>query len=94
MINWLKGWKGMAVGAAFIVLSIIYNSVFKTQIANSIPMQIPGYFLIGIGCALVMYAAVSSPASGSKPADTSETDSEEKAETEEDSATPVEEENE
>lgn len=60
MINWLKGWKGIAVGAAFIVLSILYNSAFKSQIAESIPMQIPGYFLIGLGCALVMYAALSS----------------------------------
>ncbi len=60
MINWLKGWRGIAVGAVFIVLSILYNSAFKSQIAESIPMQIPGYFLIGLGCALVMYAALAS----------------------------------
>ncbi len=60
MINLLKGWKGIAVGTVFIVLSVLYNSAFKTQISESIPMQIPGYFLIGIGCTLVMYAALAS----------------------------------
>lgn len=60
MINWLKGWKGIAVGAFFIVLSLVYNSAFKAQIANSILLQIPGYFLIGVGSALVMYAALAS----------------------------------
>lgn len=66
MINWLKGWKGIAVGAAFIVLSLIYNSVFKTQVAESILVQIPGYFLIGLGSVLVMYAALASPDSKNK----------------------------
>ncbi len=61
MLNWLKGWKGIAVGAAFIVLSLIYNSVFKTQIANSVLLQIPGYFLIGVGSMLVLYAALAAP---------------------------------
>lgn len=60
MINWLKGWKGIAIGAVFIALSLAYNSVFKNQIANSILLQIPGYFLIGVGSVLVLYAALSS----------------------------------
>ncbi len=60
MINWLKGWKGIATGAAFIALSLAYNSIFKEQILDSILLQIPGYFLLGIGCVLVMYAALAS----------------------------------
>lgn len=61
MLNWLKGWRGIAAGAAFIALSLIYNSVFKVQIANSVLLQIPGYFLIGVGCMLVLYAALAAP---------------------------------
>ncbi len=56
MINWLKGWKGIAVGAAFILLSLFYNSSFKEQIADSIFLQIPGYFLIGVGSVLILYS--------------------------------------
>ncbi len=60
MIKTLKGWKGIAAGAVFIVLSIAYNSAFKAQISESVLLQIPGYFLIGLGCALVLYAALAS----------------------------------
>ncbi len=85
MITWLKGWKGIAVGAAFIVLSLIYNSVFKTQVTESILLQIPGYFLIGIGCVLVMYAALASP-------DTKKEENPKEAPAEEASEAPTEEE--
>ena len=61
MINWLKGWKGIAIGAVFIALSLAYNSIFKTQIAESVLLQIPGYFLIGVGSVLVLFAALASP---------------------------------
>ena len=82
MINWLKGWKGIAVGAVFIALSLAYNSVFKTQITNSILLQIPGYFLIGVGSVLVLYSALSSsdPQKEETKNETDEAPAEEEAE--------------
>ncbi len=90
MLNWLKGWKGIAVGAVFIVLSLIYNSIFKTQIAESVLLQIPGYFLIGIGSTLVMYAAL---ASSDPKKEESESLSEESCDTEQSEETTSEEDN-
>lgn len=56
-----RGWKGVAVGCAFVVLSLVYNKIFAEQIDKSLLLQIVGYLILGVGAGFIIFATLAAP---------------------------------
>lgn len=70
VVNFFRSWKGIVTGGVLIALSLLYNKQFGAAIEENLALQIIGYFLLGLGAAMILFATLSGPQkSEEKPAD-------------------------